>query len=73
MINIEQEQDTITVYADMQFGVDYYKGKDGITPIKGKDYFPDKEIDDIVNQISVEITGFDTLTNSDVLSIWNNY
>ena len=57
----------------MQFGVYYYKGKDGITPIKGKDYFTDKEIDDIVNQISVEITGFDTLTNSDILSIWNNY
>lgn len=38
-------QDTIN--GTMSLGVDYYKGDDGYTPIKGKDYFTQEEIEEI--------------------------
>lgn len=80
---ILQEQETIN--GELGLGVDYYKGepgpqgapgpkgpqgKDGKTPVKGVDYYTPKEKEELKAEISSEVVGLDSLTNSDILAIW---
>lgn len=54
MINDILQKDTIK--ADLGFGVDYYKGEDGKTPVKGVDYFTPEDIEQIENQLATPAT-----------------
>lgn len=71
--------------ANLNLGVDYYKGEqgpqgapgpkgpqgeDGKTPVKGVDYYTPKEKEELKAEISSEVVGLDSLTNSDILAIW---
>ena len=70
---------------DLNLGVDYYKGdkgskgdKDdkgdkGDTPIRGVDYYTPKDKEELKAEISSEIVGLDSLTNSDILAIWQSF
>lgn len=70
------------VKASMGFGVDYYKGDKGEkgnrgekgdkgdTPVKGVDYFTKIEQQIFIDEVQSQVDGLEALTNSDVLSIW---
>ena len=64
---------------NLNLGVDYYKGSKGDkgdkgdTPIKGVDYYTLKDKEELKAEISSEIIGLDSLTNSDILAIWQTY
>lgn len=70
------------VKASMGFGVDYYKGDKGEkgnrgekgdkgdTPVKGVDYFTKLEQQIFIDKVQSQVDGLEALTNSDVLSIW---
>ena len=64
---------------NLNLGVDYYKGNKGDkgdkgdTPIKGVDYYTLKDKEELKAEISSEIIGLDSLTNSDILAIWQTY
>lgn len=70
------------VKASMGFGVDYYKGDKGDqgnrgekgdkgdTPVKGVDYFTKIEQQIFIDEVQSQVDGLEALTNSDVLSIW---
>lgn len=70
------------VKASMGFGVDYYKGDKGEkgnrgekgdkgdTPVKGVDYFTRIEQQIFIDEVQSQVDGLEALTNSDVLSIW---
>lgn len=52
-----------------------YKGEPGKTPIKGVDYYTSEEKDALVDEIKANLpTGaYDSLTNSDILAIWQSF
>ena len=66
----------------MGFGVGYYKGDKGEkgnrgekgdkgdTPVKGVDYFTKIEQQIFIDEVQSQVDGLEALTNSDVLSIW---
>lgn len=58
------------VKASMGFGVDYYKGDKGDTPVKGVDYFTKIEQQIFIDEVQSQVDRLEALTNSDVLSIW---
>lgn len=70
------------VKASIGFGVDYYKGDKGEkgnrgekgdkgdTPVKGVDYFTKIEQQIFIDEVQSQVDGLEALTNSDVLSIW---
>lgn len=70
---------------NLNLGVDYYKGdkggkgdkgdkgEKGDTPIKGVDYYTPKDKEELKAEISSEVVGLDSLTNSDILAIWQTY
>lgn len=70
------------VKASMGFGADYYKGDKGEkgnrgekgdkgdTPVKGVDYFTKIEQQIFIDEVQSQVDGLEALTNSDVLSIW---
>lgn len=68
-----------TLNGNLNLGVDYYKGSKGDkgdkgdTPIKGVDYYTLKDKEELKAEISSEIIGLDSLTNSDILAIWQTY
>ena len=68
-----------TLNGNLNLGVDYYKGSKGDkgdkgdTPIKGVDYYTPKDKEELKAEISSEIVGLDSLTNSDILAIWQTY
>lgn len=80
-INITINKNEV-VKASMGFGVDYYKGDKGEkgntgdkgdkgdTPVKGVDYFTKIEQQIFIDEVQSQVDGLEALTNSDVLSIW---
>lgn len=67
---------------NLNLGVDYYKGDKGgkgdkgdkgDTPVKGVDYYTSKDKEELKAEISSEVVGLDSLTNSDILAIWQTY
>ena len=52
-----------------------YKGEPGKTPVKGVDYYTSEEKDALVDEIKANLpTGvYDSLTNSDILAIWQSF
>lgn len=67
---------------NLNLGVDYYKGgkgdkgdkgEKGDTPVKGVDYYTPKDKEELKAEISSEVVGLDSLTNSDILAIWQTY
>mgnify|MGYP007089579545 CR=1 FL=1 len=64
---------------NLNLGVDYYKGDKGgkgdkgDTPVKGVDYYTPKDKEELKAEISSEVVGLDSLTNSDILAIWQTY
>ena len=77
VLSVEESLD-----GNLNLGVDYYKGDKGSkgdkgdkgdkgeTPIKGVDYYTPKDKEELKAEISSEIVGLDSLTNSDILAIW---
>ena len=71
VLSVEESLD-----GNLNLGVDYYKGDKGDkgdTPIKGVDYYTLKDKEELKAEISSEIVGLDSLTNSDILAIWQTY
>ena len=80
VLSVEESLD-----GNLNLGVDYYKGDKGSkgdkgdkgdkgeTPIKGVDYYTLKDKEELKAEISSEIVGLDSLTNSDILAIWQTY
>lgn len=67
---------------NLNLGVDYYKGDKGgkgdkgdkgDTPVKGVDYYTPKDKEELKAEISSGVVGLDSLTNSDILAIWQTY
>ena len=52
-----------------------YKGEPGKTPVKGVDYYTSEEKDALVDETKANLpTGvYDSLTNSDILAIWQSF
>ena len=52
-----------------------YKGEPGKTPVKGVDYYTPEDKETLIDEIKADLpTGvYESLTNSDILAIWNNY
>ena len=70
MINDILQKDTIK--ADLGFGVDYYKGKDGKdgkTPIKGVDYFTQTEIQQIEDNAAAKVDLSDYAKTADLSTV----
>ena len=77
VLSVEESLD-----GNLNLGVDYYKGDKGSkgdkgdkgdkgeTPIKVVDYYTPKDKEELKAEISSEIVGLDSLTNSDILAIW---
>ena len=51
-----------------------YKGEPGKTPVKGVDYYTSADKQDLVNEIKADLpTGvYESLSNSDILAIWQS-
>ena len=63
---------------NLNLGVDYYKGDKGGKGDKGDkgdkvDYYTPKDKEELKAEISSEVVGLDSLTNSDILAIWQTY
>lgn len=46
-------------------GKDYFDGKDGYTPIKGKDYFTEEDIKEIRKEINTEVSPLPPVSEGD--------
>ena len=80
VLSVEESLD-----GNLNLGVDYYKGDKGSkgdkgdkgdkgeTPIKVVDYYTPKDKEELKAEISSEIVGLDSLTNSDILAIWQSF
>lgn len=57
LYGVINELDSIS--GSMGVGTEYYKGKDGYTPVKGVDYFTQEDIDEIIKDINgVDLTEY---------------
>lgn len=54
---------------NLNLGVDYYKGNDGYTPVKGKDYFTQEEIEKIEQDTIKKINTDDFVKSADLADV----
>lgn len=67
LYGVLQEQETVN--GELGLGVDYYKGEKGDTPIKGVDYFTQKEIQQIENNAAAKVDLSDYAKTADLSTV----